>query len=65
LIGGGKRIDDKNEAEKCTGFVLPTSDLSDFQCLLRKSAIGVKTRAAIDFSCVVGKVEYDHRGGCS
>jgi hypothetical protein len=63
---GRKRIneDDKNEARKCTRFVLPISDLSDFRCLLRK-AIGVKTRAAIDFPSVVRKVEYDHRGGCS
>jgi len=50
--------------EKCTAFVLPICDLSDFQGFLRKSGIEVKTLAAIDFPCVVGKIEYDYCGGC-
>lgn len=53
------------EAEKCTGFVLPNSDLSGFQRFLRKSIKKVEAPAQIDFACVVGRIEYDHCGSCS
>jgi hypothetical protein len=43
--------------KKCTAFVLPTCDLSDFQRFLRKLVTEVKTRVSIDFSCILVKIE--------